>query len=304
MLNSLTFAYNCTVHETTGFPPFFLMYGRTPRLPVDLMFKSVLLDGDTVDMDTYVESLGRDLREAMVLAQANTEKQQRRQTELYDRKTKGQPVVVGDRVLLANKGERGKKKLADEWEGTLYTVISKNDHVHTYQIKAPAGNVKTVHRNLILPVNFLPLPETDERDDQMSFSGGSMSVPDSQQASVENDTDDRTVNWVASLSSSSSVSSRDSGALGSVSVDGRDSTNSGNEGLDSHSMVSLSKHSVHATADWCTVDALSTEPIPSVSPPALMDAPSTHVSPGRVGLRTRRGRLIRPVNRLIQTMAA
>lgn len=34
MLKKLTFAYNCTIHETTGFPTFFLMFGDTPRLHV------------------------------------------------------------------------------------------------------------------------------------------------------------------------------------------------------------------------------------------------------------------------------
>ncbi|KAI5085521.1 hypothetical protein C0J45_2218, partial [Silurus meridionalis] len=153
--------HNCTVDETTGFSPFFLMYGRTPRLPVDLMFKSVLLNGETVDIDKYVQLLKRDLCEAMKLAQSRSGKQQRRQAEVYNKKSKGQPVDIGQRVLLANKGERGKKKLADRWESTVYIVINKNPLLNTYKLRSPSGVVKTVHRNLIMPVDFLPLPDTD-----------------------------------------------------------------------------------------------------------------------------------------------
>uniref|UniRef100_A0AAQ4QA44 Gypsy retrotransposon integrase-like protein 1 n=1 Tax=Gasterosteus aculeatus aculeatus TaxID=481459 RepID=A0AAQ4QA44_GASAC len=57
LLKSLTFSYNATVHETTGFAPFQLMFGRTPRLPVDLLFGSVLLDDQVVDYDAYVQSV-------------------------------------------------------------------------------------------------------------------------------------------------------------------------------------------------------------------------------------------------------
>ena len=37
-LNKVTNAYNCTRHNSTGFSPFYLLFGRSPRLPVDILF--------------------------------------------------------------------------------------------------------------------------------------------------------------------------------------------------------------------------------------------------------------------------
>ena len=41
---TLTHAYNCTVSQTTGFSPFFLMFGRILKIPIDVEFGVTLPD--------------------------------------------------------------------------------------------------------------------------------------------------------------------------------------------------------------------------------------------------------------------
>ena len=38
-LQHLCYAYNTSIHPATGHTPFFLMFGRQPRIPADLIFQ-------------------------------------------------------------------------------------------------------------------------------------------------------------------------------------------------------------------------------------------------------------------------
>lgn len=74
-------------------------------------------------------------------------------------------------MLVANKGCRGKRKLADKWEPVVYTVVAAKPSIHVYKISDRAGIERTVHRNLLLQVNFLPLPNTDSDGPGLEVAG-------------------------------------------------------------------------------------------------------------------------------------
>ncbi|XP_043953759.1 uncharacterized protein LOC122820426 [Gambusia affinis] len=196
ILQLLTFCYNCTEHETTGFAPFYLVFGRIPRLPVDVMFQHALNNDIVVNYSDFVSHLKKDLHEAAQIVQKNSLKEQTRHANLYNRKFKGSPLVIGDRVLIANRGVPGKRKIADKWESTPYEVISVKPDINVYKVKdVLTGRERVVHRNLLLSVSFLPCESAgDHESDSTAAMHGSGLYPDV--PDVMEDSDVRTVNWL------------------------------------------------------------------------------------------------------------
>ena len=69
-------------------------------------------------------------------------------------------AYIGHCVLVKNVGLRGKNKLANRWGDHIYVVIEKpNEDIPVFVVKREDrhGSKRTLHRNLLLPVNFLPL---------------------------------------------------------------------------------------------------------------------------------------------------
>ena len=71
-LNKMVHAYNCTKNDTTGFSPYYLFYGRHPRLAVDLLFGVGKSDQvENVTPRSYAEKWATRMQEAYKIASKN-----------------------------------------------------------------------------------------------------------------------------------------------------------------------------------------------------------------------------------------
>ena len=151
-------AYNSSVHASTGYSPFYLMYGRQVNLPVDLMYGSTPHEACT--WGDYAHTLRNNLTEAYVLARRKGITEHKRQKALYDVKVHGAPYQVGDWVWLHSPAvPRGQcRKLHHPWTGPFKVVecIGECD----YKIKSKNGKmIRVVHFDRLKP--FVPGTRTE-----------------------------------------------------------------------------------------------------------------------------------------------
>ena len=83
-LGSVLIAYNATRYFFTGFSPYYLMFDRRPRLPIDLLFPTHWEHNLTRTIDEYVYTLYIHLRKSVKLAQYSALKDALWHKWLYD----------------------------------------------------------------------------------------------------------------------------------------------------------------------------------------------------------------------------
>ena len=147
-------AYNSMRQETTGHTPYFLMFGRQPRLPVDMAF-DLGQDNTKQPITNYVSDMKERLQKAYDLASKAAKQAQEKQKSYYDLKIRGNNIEVGDRVMVKVLAFEGKHKLANKWEEDPYIVLAKpNPELPVYVVgkENGEGRKRTLHRNLLLPI--------------------------------------------------------------------------------------------------------------------------------------------------------
>ena len=74
-VTNLTHAYNCTVSSVTGFSPYFLMFGRTRKIPLDTEMGMTLVDQEPTSYQNYAKKLQARLKWPYQKAQENNKKE-------------------------------------------------------------------------------------------------------------------------------------------------------------------------------------------------------------------------------------
>ena len=152
-IGSIIIAYNSTRSLVTGYSPYYLMFGRRPQLPIDLLFPTCRTQMLTRTINEYVTNLYDRLRKSLVIAQDCAAKEAQRQKWLYDRKVGAVELRPGDNVLVPLDAFRGqRRKLKNQWGSDLHrVVIHVADGIPAYVVKNNhTGKKKVVHQARLL----------------------------------------------------------------------------------------------------------------------------------------------------------
>ena len=167
-LSKLSFAYNSMVNKSTGYSPFYLIYGRDARLPIDWVF-GIDLDEASVagqkSYDQYVKTWNRSMKEAIDIAKKNVSAGQKWNKNAYDRKVKGVQIEVGDKVLMRNREKGGTGKLRSYWEESIYDVIAVDEKIPVITVVKEGSQPKRIHRNNVMVCNELLEAEAQSKSD-------------------------------------------------------------------------------------------------------------------------------------------
>lgn len=163
-LASVVHSYNCIPHSSTGYSPFFLFFGRHPKLAIDKLFLPAFSQNHEYIPETrYVLKLQERLKSAYEIAKKSQLHSASVNKEIYDRRMRGGCLRVGDSCLVKKRSENG-VKLGDIWEEDVYEVVDQADpQVPVFVVASTRhrNRRKTLHRNNLMPIRY-PLRDDSE----------------------------------------------------------------------------------------------------------------------------------------------
>ena len=141
-LSNVLYFYNVTPHASTGYTPYYLMFGQNPHTPVDFLLGESEFEAST----NWVEEHQRRLKEAYQQADAKMKVAAAKRKIYHDKRARESAIPVGSLVNLRNHKFEGRHKIADKFGPDVYKVIDRKDSVYTVVSLSAPSKQKTVNR--------------------------------------------------------------------------------------------------------------------------------------------------------------
>ncbi|GFT53232.1 retrovirus-related Pol polyprotein from transposon 412 [Trichonephila clavipes] len=142
--------YRSAVHETTGYSPSQMLFGRDLRLPCDLLFGR---PPDTPSSpEEYVQNLQARFEDVHNLARERINLRTEKMKTRYDTKATGHQFKEGDKVWFYNPTRRKglSPKLQSHWDGP-YTILKIINDVVIRIRKSTNSKPRVVHYDRLAP---------------------------------------------------------------------------------------------------------------------------------------------------------
>ena len=155
LLPYVSFAFNGTIHESIGFTPNFMWFGREIRRPNLLLPETE--EKQEMTYAEYAMQNKRFLEIAYAVARDNLGRAMVKQKEYHDANARVIKYELGDLVKIDDhtKHKKGEKKTKPKFKGPYY-VIEKLGDVNFRVQASPDSDADVVHHNRMQPFNQDP----------------------------------------------------------------------------------------------------------------------------------------------------
>ena len=180
-LQTLAFAYNRSIHSTTGADPFSLMFGRNARFPHGTVLGREATNPQRQGVESYVRQHQKALSVARTIAFKRMEQAAVTRKALHDQKVFEKPLGVGQYVLVCRHAHKGRARIQDFWEEEPYLVTKRPfDNQPVYVVRNRHGKEKVLHRCSIKRCPWMSdgnPSSSDESDDSTDVSDDQSQSP-------------------------------------------------------------------------------------------------------------------------------
>ena len=166
----LVMAYNNIKHATSGYEPFYLLFGRTARLPQHLLLNVDHPQTSGTTPDAYIKKHQERLAQARKMAVANIDKGAEARRAVYENNVFERPLNSGEYVLVRDRSHRGRSKIQDFWDPEPYMVVGRPyEGQPVYILANSRGERKVLHRSELkhCPWDICPV-EVKTTSDEMT----------------------------------------------------------------------------------------------------------------------------------------
>lgn len=165
-VNKLVSAYNATTHSTTGYSPHFLLFGKEPIIPLDLLLTQHARPKRDVgtQYSRFVDDWESRMTDAYKIAKERCDKVKKYAEDAWRKRKIANRLEPGDRVLVRNKRQLGGPgKLRSCWEQDVFVVRKSREDGVVYEIEnlSKGNDKRALHRNMLLPCDLLEDPPAE-----------------------------------------------------------------------------------------------------------------------------------------------
>lgn len=151
LLPGISMAYRATPSNATSFSPYYLLYGREMRTPIEVTISPEQHQpGNLGDLNSYIQNVQNALEKANEIAKQTKIKQQEQNKKHYDKKAAIPNFEVEQRVWLQTyRKQKGKSpKLSSKKEGPYYIADALPNYLYKLRLCSNDAPLKgLVHAN-------------------------------------------------------------------------------------------------------------------------------------------------------------